>query len=132
MTKETKISLIVGSIVLVGLGIGSYFIFRKKKDLTDADGNVVDGGGTTTTTTTTTTPPKATFNPQPSAEALHKSMDGGGTDDALFWKTSKALSSSEKKQVKAFFSAKYGSLKDWIEGDFMWSDETNALKLWGY
>jgi hypothetical protein len=41
MTKGTKIGLIIGSIVLIGGGIGAYFYFKKKKenevtdDLTD-------------------------------------------------------------------------------------------------
>ena len=59
-------------------------------------------------------------------------MNGLMTDDDLFWKTSASLNSSQKAKVKAYFNANYGSLKDWIEGDFSWSDEDKALRIWGW
>ena len=59
-------------------------------------------------------------------------MKGVGTDEDLFFSTARALSSSERQKVKEYFNDKYGDLKDWIEGDFSWGDEDDALALFGY
>ena len=136
-------TLIITVFSLAG-AVGLFFIGRNiykslNKDESGSGGSSSGGsgstgGGTTSSTTTTTVvePPKPTYNPNQDAAALHKTMDGGGTDDDGFWRITNRLNGEQKIAVKARFTQMYGSLKDWIEGDFSWSAEDRALRAWGY
>lgn len=140
--NSTK-TLIITVFSLAG-AVGLFFIGRSiyknlNKDESGSGGSSSGGsgstgGGTTSSTTTTTVvePPKPTYNPNQDAAALHKTMDGGGTDDDGFWRITNRLNGEQKIAVKARFTQMYGSLKDWIEGDFSWSAEDKALRAWGY
>ena len=144
---NTTRTLIITAFSLAG-AVGLFFIGRSiyktlTKDTSGSGGSPSGGSGSTgggttssssstTTTTTVVEPPKPTYNPNADAAALHKTMDGGGTDDDGFWRITNRLNSEQKIAVKARFTQMYGSLKDWIEGDFSWSAEDRALRAWGY
>tara|TARA_Y100000389_G_scaffold113651_1_gene110765 strand:- start:5269 stop:5676 length:408 start_codon:yes stop_codon:yes gene_type:complete len=133
MSKAVKIAVI--STIVLGVGVATFFIIRnvrnklggKKGKESDDDTN--DGGGKSTTTTK---PKEPEYDPTADAKELHRSMEGGGTYEDVFWKVTNKLTSAQKNMVKGKFNSKYGSLKDWIEGDFSWSEEDRALKAWGY
>tara|TARA_R100000152_G_C6723071_1_gene148770 strand:+ start:370 stop:816 length:447 start_codon:yes stop_codon:yes gene_type:complete len=142
MNKKTAL-MIGGGILLLGVG---FFIFKKIRDKkkyasqgfpnTGGGGNYQGGGNTYTGGgNTSTTPPSGGgggFDPSYPASQIYKSMKGIGTDEDLFFSTARSLSSSERQKVKEYFNDKYGDLKDWIEGDFSWGDEDDALALFGY
>lgn len=128
---------LAGAVGLFFIGRSIYKSLNKEESGSGGSasgGSGSTGSGTTTSTTTTTVvePPKPTYNPNQDAAALHKTMDGGGTDDDGFWRITNKLNAEQKIMVKARFNQMYGSLKDWIEGDFSWSAEDRALRAWGY
>jgi len=131
---------LAGAVALFFMGRSIY-----KKLNESGDGNGSNGGSSGNTgsennsgnqggssTPAVVEPLKPTYNPNQDAAALHKTMDGGGTNDDDFWRITNRLNGEQKIAVKARFTQMYGSLKDWIEGDFSWSAEDRALKAWGY
>ena len=138
MNKSTT-NIIITAMVL-GAVTGLFFMVRgaikPSEDKTPKDNESNDGSGGENSggnsTTVAVEPPKPTYSPNSDAAALHKTMDGGGTNDDDFWKITKRLNAEQKIAVKARFTQMYGSLQDWIEGDFSWGAEDRALKAWGY
>ena len=145
--NSTK-TLIITMFSLAG-AVGLFFIGRSiykslTKDTSGSGGSASGGSGSTgsgtnnsgnqggSSTPAVVEPPKPTYNPNQDAAALHKTMDGGGTNDDDFWRITNRLNGEQKIAVKARFTQMYGSLKDWIEGDFSWSAEDRALRAWGY
>jgi len=137
MKMNKKTALIIGGGILL-LGVG-FFIFKKIRakrkysmgELPNQSGQgaVYSGGGGSSSSGGGGT--TSTFNPDYAVGQLHKSMKGFGTDDDLFWSTARGLTKEQRELVKDAFDKKYGSLKDWIEGDFSWGDEDDALELFG-
>tara|TARA_R110001592_G_scaffold79638_7_gene238047 strand:- start:1087 stop:1554 length:468 start_codon:yes stop_codon:yes gene_type:complete len=97
-----------------------------------SSGNTGSANNSGSSTPAVLEPLQPTYNPNQDAAALHKTMDGGGTNDDDFWRITNRLNGEQKIAVKARFTQMYGSLKDWIEGDFSFSAEDRALKAWGY
>ena len=147
--NSTK-TLIITVFSLVG-AVGLFFVGRSiYKKLNESGGGSGSGNGSNggssgnagsannsgnqggSSTPAVIEPPKPTYNPNQDAAALHKTMDGAFTDDDGFWRITNRLNGEQKIAVKARFTQMYGSLKDWIEGDFSWSAEDRALRAWGY
>ena len=133
MNKKTAL-IIGGSILFLGVGFIVYKKIKQKRLMnkystannnTTTNNSSSGGGGSSSSSS-------SSFDPSPYVKKLHKSMKGFGTDDNLFWDTANGLTSSQREKVKDAFNDEYGDLKDWIEGDFAFSDEKKALALFGY
>lgn len=131
MSKGVQIAVITS--IGLGIAVATFLIIRgikkeKGKENSGDDGG--DGGKNNSETKPKEKEPK--YDPSADAKELHRSMNGGGTYEDVFWRVTNKLTSAQKSMVKEKFNSTYGNLKDWIEGDFSWSAETRALKSWGY
>lgn len=134
MNKKT--ALIIGGSILV-LGVG-FFIIKKIRDkkkysmpnLPNNSGQSTGGGsGSGSGSGSGGTGNVSNYDPAPDAKILYDSMKGFGTDEDKFFSTARRLTKDQRNAVKNYFDMKYGDLKDWIEGDFSFGEEDEALQL---
>ena len=137
LSKRTAY-MIGGGILLLGIG---FFVFKKikakrKYAMGDNDrytsNNNNSSNNSSSSSSSSTSSGGGGFDPSYASGQLYKSMKGMGTDDDLFFSTARGLSKDERQKVKEHFNTNYGELKDWIEDDFSFGDEDDALALFGY
>jgi hypothetical protein len=151
MDKNTRTFVyVVGTITILGVGFLIVKNMLKKGKLPQLG----DLSPTTPTTPTSYTPPTPTPTTpsEPSAptmsaseiydrkidnaaEGLYNALHGvdwSGAGEDAFWAITRSLDEDEREDVADVYDDDWGDLCRDIEGDFSGSDETRALKKYGY